>query len=524
MELLNNKKQKSFVEDKKIFKWWDYPVFIFLTILTLSAIFYFFYHWFSLTDFFLYPICYSIITFILLIVLVNNQGKWFLLLFMKKPEPMSVKSNLKVAAVTSFVPEAESYEMLEQTLTALIALDYSHDTWVLDEGDCDRVKKLCQQLEINHFSRKEYSQYQTDNGTFQSCSKHGNYNAWLYSIGFDRYDIISAFDPDHIPEKNFLCRVLGYFEDPNIGYVQAAQAYYNQKASFIARGAAEETYAYYSSVQMASYSMEFPIIIGSHNTHRVAALKQVGGFAAHDADDLLITLLYRDHGWKGVYVPEILAKGLTPVDWDGYLTQQRRWARSVLDVKFRLYPKVSGNLNLKSHIMGFLHGLNYLHKSFIIFLGLILMIFMLAYGISPMGFSQQFLTKFAILYGTLQVCEFYRQRFYLNPRREWGLHWRVALLQYAKWLYFMLAFFDVFFNRKISYMLTKKIKTKNRSYKLLWINLIIIVLICIAWTFGFVSGRITNPFLHFGAALTVSASLLLILTERINFPEPYDKQ
>lgn len=141
-----------------------------------------------------------------------------------------------------------------------------------------------------------------------------------------------------------LLRTLGYLHDPSIGYVQAAQVYYNQPASFVARGAAEETYAYYSSIQMTTYALGYPIVTGCHNVHRAVALRQVGGFAPHEADDLLITTFYRAAGWRGVYVPETLALGLTPVDWTGYLRQQRRWARSVLDVKFRIYPKVAGRL------------------------------------------------------------------------------------------------------------------------------------------------------------------------------------
>src|SRR5215468_4921127 len=93
-------------------------------------------------------------------------------------------------------------------------------------------------------------------------------------------------------------------------------------------GAAEETYAYYSAAQMAAYALGYPIITGCHNAHRVTALQAVGGFAPHEADDLLLTLHYRARGWRGVYVPQVLARGLTPVDWPGYLQQQRRWARS----------------------------------------------------------------------------------------------------------------------------------------------------------------------------------------------------
>ena len=298
---------------------------------------------------------------------------------------------------------------------------------------------------------------------------------WLHEIGSDHYDIIATFDPDHVPHSSFLSSVIGYFEDPKVAYVQAPQAYYNQKASFIARGAAEETYAYYSSVQMASYGMGYPIIVGSHNTHRVTALKEVGGFAAHDADDLLLTLRYQAAGWKGVYVPQILARGLTPVDWGGYLQQQRRWARSVLDIKLRRYSESSKGLSWKSRIMSFLHGLNYLHRAVMIFFGLFLISFMLATGSTPSLVSYPTIQKLAVLCLVLQLCEFYRQRFYLDPRNEWGFHWRVALLQYAKWPWFLLALLDVLLGRRVSYILTPKVKSKTRNHLLLMPNLLVTI-------------------------------------------------
>jgi hypothetical protein len=234
------------VKTEKVFRWWDYAVFISLTALSLSAILYFLWCWFSLQDWLYHPILYSIMTLMLVIILSNNQLKWFSLLYMGRPRPIVAKPGWKVGVATTFVPGVEPFEMLEETLRALIALDYPHDTWVLNEGDDDQVKALCEKLGALHFSRKKMSQYQTDSGIFQSSSKHGNYNAWLHGIGFDRYEIITAFDPDHVPDSSFLSRVLGYFDDPKVGYVQVAQAYYNQKASFISRGAAEESYAYYS--------------------------------------------------------------------------------------------------------------------------------------------------------------------------------------------------------------------------------------------------------------------------------------
>lgn len=514
----------SAIPMERVFKKWDYPVFALLTVLSLSATLSFIAYWISFKSWLYDPFRFAITMVLFIGIIANYFGRWFLLPYMRRPTFMLARPGWRVAVVTTLVPGAEPPEMLEQTLTAMIGLDYPHDTWVLDEEDNDEVKRICQRLGAHHYSRKQRPHYQTEGGTFQHRSKHGNYNAWLYDIGFDRYDIITAFDPDHVPQANFLSRVLGYFDNTDVGYVQAAQVYYNQKASFIARGAAEETYAYYSSVQMASYGMGYPIIIGCHNTHRVKALKEVGGFASHDADDLLITLLYRSRGWQGVYVPEILARGLTPVDWNGYLTQQRRWARSVLDIKLRIYHKVSDSLSLKPRLMSLLHGLNYLHKSFVIFIGLLLTLFILATGSVPTIVSFVVVPKVAALALVLLLCDFYRQRFYLDWRTEWGLHWRVALLHLAKWPYTLLALCEVMLNRRAPYALTPKVKGASRRHMLLWPHLTVALLVSASWLIGTASGSIAASSLHILAAVIVVISIALPLSELIQLPAPYDRE
>src|SRR5262249_1427998 len=157
---------------------------------------------------------FLILTLIMLLKVANSLARWFTLPMMRRPQAMARREGLKVAVVTTIVPGAESIEMLEETARALVALDYPHDTWVLDEGDADEVRALCRRRGAMHFSRKDLIHYQARDGVFKARSKHGNYNAWLYEIGFDRYEIIAAFDPDHVAAPSFLSHVLGYFDDP----------------------------------------------------------------------------------------------------------------------------------------------------------------------------------------------------------------------------------------------------------------------------------------------------------------------
>ncbi len=452
--------------------------------------------------------------------LMLYEARWFALPLMRRPRPVPPGADWRVAVVTTFVPEFEPLAMLEETVAALVALEYPHDTWVLDEGDDEQVRELCRRYGAAHFSRKRLQQYQKETGRFEARTKHGNYNAWLFEIGFDRYDLICAFDPDHVPEPDFLSRILGYFDDPAVGYVQAAQVYYNQPASFIARGAAEETYAYYSSVQETSYALGYPVVTGCHNTHRVNALRAVGGFAPHEADDLLITLMYRAAGWRGVYVPERLAVGLTPVDWSGYLSQQRRWARSVLDVKLRLYWRFARRLPKREWPVSFAHGLYYVHglatALTVVFVSIALVV-----GTRSPLLSSQGLARFLLVAGALQLCEFYRQRFYLDWRREGGLHWRAGVLRYAKWPYVLLGLIEAFRPRRNGYLITPKLPGGTTSGVAVP-HLFVTALIGGAWLIGALRGESFQPVLALAAAALGLSSLGVALSTQLKYPAPYD--
>ncbi len=421
---------------------------------------------------------------VLLALLVNQQGRWLLLLPMRRPRPMPAPTGLRVAVVTTFVPGAESVEMVEATLRAMTAMRYPHDSWLLDEGDDPDVRAACERLGVRHFSRKGEPTLATDEGPFRAKTKHGNYNAWLHAVGFANYDVLVAFDPDHVPEPEYLDGVLGYFRDPGVGYVQVAQAYYNQDASFIARGAAEETYAYFSAIQMAGYGMGYPIIVGGHNAHRMEALRAMGGLAAHDADDLMLTLRYRAAGWQGVYHPAILARGLTPVDWRGYLVQQRRWARSVLDLKFRHNGPFARKLPLRSRAMSLLHGLNFLHRSLAHALLALVLVYLCATGRTIALLTERMLLPSIALALVLAMQEFFRQRFYLDWTRESGLHWRGGLLGFAKWPWFLLAIADAVTGREVGYVVTRKASSAGIYWPFVTWQLGLAGTIGLAWWLG----------------------------------------
>ena len=509
------------VMDERVFAWWDYPIFALLSVLNVVVITLATWYWTVRGDPLRHVALFALLTAPFLLGLVLYECRWFALPLMRRPRPRRASAGWRVGVATSFVPGAEPIEMLAATLRALVDMEYPHDTWVLDEGDDEEVASLCRSLGARHFSRKSVSRYQAPSGRFQQRTKHGNYNAWLDEAGFANYDIVVAFDPDHVPAPQFLTRVLGYFDDPEVGYVQAPQVYYNQSASFIARGAAEESYAYYSSVQMTSYALGYPIVTGCHSSHRVTALKEVGGFAAHDADDLLITLYYRSHGWRGVYVPETLAVGLVPVDWAAYLAQQRRWCRSVLDIKFRIYGSLFRGLALPERLASLVHGIHYFY-GVTTAIGLCALAFVLVSGPRIQLLSISTVVVMAAVAVVLQLCEFYRQRFFLHPETEAGFHWRSGFLRFAKWPVILVASIEAVLNKKPAYAITRKVPGSRPPRRLFIAHATTAAAIAAAWGVGLLNGAAQSPVVDLLATAMVASALLVSVTVWWRFPAPFD--
>ncbi|MGQ0639847.1 MAG: glycosyltransferase family 2 protein [Gemmatimonadaceae bacterium] len=498
----------------------DRAVFVVLTAVAAAALFAFlaFVPWFNAE----HP---SVALIVFIPFMLFHFGcwlvRWLAIWRMQRPLPMRPDEGLRVAVATTFVPDAEPVGMLEQTLRALLALDYPHDTWVLDEGDDPQVAELCESLGARHWSRKKKHPHDVS-GSYARDTKYGNYNAWLVEHGYANYDVIAAFDSDHIPEPTFLTRVLGFFRDPAIAFVQVPQVYYNHDASFIARGAAEETYGFYSVHEMASYGAGHPIIVGCHNTHRVAALQAVGGFSPHDADDLVLTLLYRAARWRGVYVPEILALGLTPVNWYDYLRQQVRWSKSVVEVKLRRLPALVGRLTLTDRILGIFHGVYYL-RALALGVAYATVAALLLSGARPYFVQVPALLGMVSLALLGAVIGRFARRYYLDPGREGGVHWRATLLQFAKWPYQWLAVWRALVRGPVPYALTHKVARKQPRAWILWPHIVVAGAMGTALALGNLLHGVSLGITVLAVAMTL-LPLGIAATEWLRFPPPWEPQ
>jgi cellulose synthase (UDP-forming) len=498
----------------------DHRVYRLVTAALGLALLLFVAHWARVPEWRDHPVLMTAMTLVLALAVASFLQSWAALPSMRRPEPPPPPSGLRVAMITTFVPGHESLEMLEATVQAMRRVRYPHDIWVLDEGDDDAVRALCARLQVHHFSRRGRPELNTAAGPLAERTKYGNVNAWLSTLPDDRYDVVCAFDPDHLPLPGFLERTLGYFADPGIAFVQAAQVYYNQPAGLVARGAAEETYAYYSTTLMSGYGAGYSVVVGCHNSHRMTALRAVGGFAAHDADDLVIALNYLSHGWQGVYVPETLAIGLTPTDWTTYFTQQRRWVRSVFDIKLRILPHLRGRLRPAVWWLGMAQGLSYITDFLLPLVGIGTLCAVLLSGEAAV-LGRLVAWPTIVLLIALGGVDAFRQWFYLNPDRERGLHWRAGLLRQAKWPAIGLGLWDAFTGRRGVYEITAKTGVARRARTIFLPHLVLGALLAVSYLVALGRGPLPLS-LHLWPIGGLAALAALLVSMRRPAPPAFD--
>lgn len=197
--------------------------------------------------------------------------EWYHYFCISMPVRPRTKINPTVDIFTTFCA-GEPYEMIIETLTAMQAITYPHTTWLCDEADDPYLIAVCQRLGVRHVTR-----------TNRKDAKAGNINnALQYATG----ELCVVMDPDHVPIPEFLDRVVPYFIDPEIGFVQIVQAYGNIGDNIIAKGAAQQTFQFYGPMMMTMNTYGTVQAIGANCTFRRSALDAIGGHAAGLAEDM----------------------------------------------------------------------------------------------------------------------------------------------------------------------------------------------------------------------------------------------
>lgn len=285
----------------------------------------------------------------------------------------------------------EPQDIVEETVQAAIAMDYPdfnvyilNDGFVANRDNWKEAEAVARKYAITCITR------QTPGG-----AKAGNIN---HALTQTNEPFIVVFDADHIPKVHFLRRMMGYFVDRKVAFVQSPQYYKNYEQNIVTGGAWEQQELFFGAISKGKDGSNSAFMCGTNMAIRRQALNEVGGMSEFSiAEDFLTSLLIHQKKWKSVYVDEVLAEGLAPEDFLSYYKQQFRWARGSLEVIFKYNPFLRRGLTFSQRIQ-YLSSASFYASGVVVFLNAILPLIYFFSGQEPLAIGTMTLALIFIPY------------------------------------------------------------------------------------------------------------------------------
>ncbi|MGE4429519.1 MAG: glycosyltransferase family 2 protein [Sphingobium sp.] len=242
--------------------------------------------------------------------------------------PPKVAGGMRDYKVSLHLPcYAEPPEVVKLTMDRLAAQDYqAFEVLVCDNNTKDEA--LWRPLEehcavLNERLGQEVFRF------FHKAplpgAKAGALNFCLTVMAPDT-QIVAVVDADYQARPDFLSRLVPFFDDPEIAYVQTPHDYCGYEGSDYLTACYWE-YMPNNKVDMPGVS-EYggAFTIGTMCLLRAEPLRKVGGWAEWClTEDSEVSVRLRSAGYHGLYLGETYGRGLIPDTFDDYKKQRFRW-------------------------------------------------------------------------------------------------------------------------------------------------------------------------------------------------------
>lgn len=158
----------------------------------------------------------------------------------------------------------EPIELVMNTARAALAIDYPHQTWVLDDGNRADLRAAAEAEGIGWITRS------SEWADRPRHAKAGNLNnALLVTEG----EFLLILDADQVPSPSILDRTLGYFDDPQMALVQTPQWFVNVPED---DPLGSQAPLFYGPIQQGKDGWNAAFFCGSNAIIRREALMQLG--------------------------------------------------------------------------------------------------------------------------------------------------------------------------------------------------------------------------------------------------------
>jgi cellulose synthase/poly-beta-1,6-N-acetylglucosamine synthase-like glycosyltransferase len=155
-------------------------------------------------------------------------------------------------------------------------------------------------------------------------------------------EFVAVFDADFVPTRDFLLRAIHFFTDPGIGMVQVRWEHLNRSYSHLTQAQAIFLDGHFVIEHTArNRSGRFFNFNGTAGVWRRATIEDAGGWQ-HDTltEDLDLSYRAQLHGWRFIYLPEVVSPAEVPVEMNAFKSQQHRWAKGSIQTARKLLPRI----------------------------------------------------------------------------------------------------------------------------------------------------------------------------------------
>lgn len=228
--------------------------------------------------------------------------------------------------VDVFIPTFdEPLEIVEKAIVGALCIDYPNfRVWVLDDGRRAWLRDFCAAKGAGYIVRPD-----------NAHAKAGNIN---HALGLTHGAFVAIFDADFVPQRNFLLRTMGFFDDPAVGIVQTPHAFYNadpmQTNLAVRASQPDDQRLFFDAIMPSRDGWDAAFCCGSNAVIRRAAFAATGGGfpLGSITEDALLSLALLRHGYVTRFLGEHLAFGLAAEGIRAFFVQRQRWARGAMQI------------------------------------------------------------------------------------------------------------------------------------------------------------------------------------------------
>ncbi len=269
----------------------------------------------------------------------------------KIPPPLPTKLPYVAMVVPTY---GEPYEVVEKTVVSLKKMDYpKHLTAIVvsDDGRRPELQRMAEGHGVLY------------NAGPQKDAKAGNLNSALHFLerAFPQAELVLTQDADEVVHSSLLKKVVGYFHDPRVAFVQTPKEVLTPKGDPF--GTRDRIF--FDILQVGRNGCNAAFACGSGVVWRINAVKSIGGYVTWNVvEDLTTSYFLHSAGFRSAYHNEKLSVGLAPDDIPTLLKQRGTWAIDTWRLFLFDNPLFKRGLTLAQRLQYLELGLFYMMSTF----------------------------------------------------------------------------------------------------------------------------------------------------------------